>query len=96
MKTRISFPWRRATVEQERPAQTAQPATEVPTLWLKNRPAMSLLSQEIAQRQLRDKMERVERRMQACPIAPLQEQMQTVWFGLVHEYLKNKREGGRI
>ncbi len=30
---------------------------------------------------------------QVCPIAPLQEQMQTVWFYLVHEYLKSRKKG---
>ena len=73
--------------------------------WLKNKwsrsgarrplvlsaPASSL-HREIVQRQLRERMAKVERRMTTCPIAPVQQQMQTVWFHLVHEYLKNKRK----
>ena len=60
--------------------------------WLKKSPSASLMHQEISRRQLRDRLAKVERRMETCPIAPVQEQMQTVWFHLVHEYLKNKRK----
>ncbi len=86
MKCSLFFPWRK-TVKQAA-------ATKVPTLWMRHRPASSLQSQHITPRQIRESMGNVERQIQVCPIAPLQEQMQTVWFNLVHEYIKSKRKGG--
>lgn len=63
--------------------------------WLKhnwNRPPVRRPMISSRTRELRDRMAHVEHRIQTCPIAPVQEQMQTVWFHLVHEYLKNKRK----
>ena len=62
------------------------------TTWLNKRHSSSTLLQELSHQELRDRLATTERRMQTCPIAPVQEQLQTVWFHLVHEYLKNKRK----
>ncbi len=93
MKTNLLSRWLKNKSAKETVMNPNANANQtIPTLWLKNRPASSLLSQEIAQHRLRDRMEIAERKLRACPIAPIQEQMQTVWFSLVHEYLKAKRE----
>ncbi len=86
MKCSLFFPWRKKA--------TKVAAQEVPTLWMRQRPAASLRSQHLSPRHIRDSMGIIERQFRACPIAPMQEQMQTVWFTLVHEYIKNKKNGG--
>ena len=91
MKRKALFPWLKRRLTMNRPINASTQV--VPTLWLKNRPAGSLQSQDMSPRQLRDRMARAERGIQSCPIAPMQEQMQTVWFSLVHEYIKSKKKG---
>ena len=89
MINKTFFPWLRTKLG--RPC-AKKPMMNSMAPWANKTGPSSLLHQEICRRQLRESMARVERRMQACPIAPLQAQMQTVWFHLVHEYLKNKRK----
>ena len=93
MKRRALFPWLKGRLTMNKSMNANTAIQQVPTLWLKNRPAGSLQSQYISRKPLRDRMEDAERHIQACAIAPLQEQMQTVWFSLVHEYIKSKKKG---
>ena len=89
MKNRPFFPWLKDKLSWP---CARKPMINPSSSWLKKRHTTSALLQELSHQELRDKLANAERRLQTCPIAPVQEQMQTVWFHLVHEYLKNKRK----
>ncbi len=102
MKTSKFFPWLNKKAAQAGSPDSARIGSPPPfpsqrtgtVLWLRERPK-SLRSQHVSRRPLRDRMATIEHRLLACPLAPVQEQIQTVWFHLVHEYIKSKKKGSQ-